>query len=64
MEVGERSAWVNAVVTVVLVNREGNEEHCTMSSWMGKIHQARSTPSHDLHGFPDFSMMLLIALRS
>lgn len=61
MEVGEELIWVNAVVTVVLMNREGKEERWTMPSWMGKTHWVRPTPCQELHGFTDFGIRLLIA---
>ena len=61
MEVGGGLIWVNAVVSVVLMNKERKEERWTMPSWMGKTHQARPTPCQDLHCSADFGIRLPIA---
>lgn len=63
MEVGWGLIWVNAVVTVVLMNGERKEERWTMPSWMGKTHRARPAPCQGFHGFTDFGTRLLIAPR-
>lgn len=58
MQVGGRLIY--AVVIVVLMNRERKEEYWTVTSWMGKSHQARPMLCQDLRYFTDFGTRLLI----